>query len=280
MTDFRIKKNMIRENILACKFGIYKNLTTVRSIKCFYNDNYNIAPPFEYATVEIKMQHPIDVAYSFLKIGFKPVIINFVSYEFTGGNIESNDGIKDEMMNIRTSFNKTINPLNSLNLFPLKDSEVIYAPIVYIIRNSNLQLIYPTQVCNISMITAPIKKEPELMQNNLSTSDYILIKQTIETIFQTANAANNDVIILNDCGVISCNYPIDDIIDIINSCIYKYGHLFKFILIAIFANRQNAIGYCNKFDTSLIKPQTLLEEGKILFNINKYGQMNTENNII
>ena len=275
MIEIQFKKKMMEENIKECKFGVYRNLPNMGSIKCFYNENYNIAPVYEYCSVEVQKIHALDVAFQCIKNEYLPVVVNFVTYEFTGGNMQSGNGIRDELINIRTSFNKTNEPTMNFNHYPLRDSEVVYTKICHIIRNSNLQLLYPNQVCKISLITAPIKKEIELINNNLTLSDYILMKTTMETIFQTASTHGNDVIILNDCGITMNNFPIDDIIRIINGCIYKYGHLFKYVIVAILATRQSEIAYCNKFNGDLIKPQALFYEGKNIFNIAKFSTMDS-----
>jgi hypothetical protein len=264
--DLRVKKYLVQQNIYNCKFGIYQNFPTLKSQKNFYNENFKLAPPYEYANVSIKTNHPIDVAYEFTKIGNKPVIINTVSPNFEGTNLDSCEGFKDPLINIRTSFNKT---LNSFNLYPIKGTEVVYAPQVYIIRNESMQGIHPGQIGKISIITAPLDDEIELKPLKSSKiksdmhfkfDDYIQTSQLMETIFQTALLGGNDTIIFNDFGCKTNNYPIDDIIDMFNSCIYKYGHMFKNIIIATAVSNQIDMGYTAKFNEKIIYPQKYIQE--------------------
>src|SRR5437868_12488549 len=112
--DLRVRKYLVQQNIYTCKFGVYQNFPIMKSQKNFYNENFNISPPYTYANVVINTKHPIDVAYDFTKIGNKPAIVNTVTRDFSGTNLDSCEGFLDPFMNIRTSFNKTV---NSFNLF-------------------------------------------------------------------------------------------------------------------------------------------------------------------
>ena len=62
MGDNRVKKYMMQQNIYACKFGIFQDLPVMKSQKSFYNDDFNIAPPYEYGNVLVNTKHSIDVA--------------------------------------------------------------------------------------------------------------------------------------------------------------------------------------------------------------------------
>ena len=254
--DIRIKKNLIQQNIYACKFGIYRGIPISKTQKNFFTYNINIAPPYEYCNVEVNNAHIIDIAYQYFKYGYRPVILNIVSEDFIGDNMNSCEGYKDELIFIRTNINQTT---NGFNLFPLK-TEVAYAPIVHIIRNDNMQLVPPNQLGKISVISASIKKNPQLVNNNINIDDYTTCSQLLETIFQTAYLGGNDVLILGDFGCITDNYPVDDIIDIMNGCIYKYGHLFKNITVSIYVTSQATMGYYSKFSEKIVRPQSYLNE--------------------
>lgn len=264
--DHRLRKYLVQQNIYTCKFGVYQNFPVMKSQKNFFNENFNMAPPYEYANVVINMKHPIDVAYEFTKIGNKPAIVNTVSKDFSGTNIDTCDGFLDPFINIRTSFNKT---LNSFNLFPVKDGEAVYAPIAYIIRNDSMQLLPPGQIGKISMITVsldsnlelkPYKNTKKSADLHFTQDDYIKVSQSLEAVFQTAIIGGNDILIFNDFGCKTSKYPIDDVIDMFNTCIYKYGHMFKHIVLATFASPQSDMGYITKFNENIIHPQSIIQE--------------------
>jgi hypothetical protein len=255
--DIRTKKNMISQNILFCKYKIYKTLPVGKTQKNFYNYNFNMAPPYEYCSVDVKPIHILDTAYEYVQNGCNPAILNLVTQEFSGDNINSCEGFRDELIFIRTNINQTI---NGFGLFPLTGTEVAYAPSVHIIRNDNMQLLHPNYVRKISVITAALKKDPPLINDNLNLDDYIATSQLLEVIFQTAHLGGNDVLILNDVGCITNGYPVDDIIDMINGCIYKYGHLFKHVVVSVHVFNQSAMGYYSKMEARLVRPQNFLNE--------------------
>lgn len=255
--DIRTKKHLISQNILYCKFGIYKTLPIGKTQKNFFSYNFNIAPPYEYCTVDVKSIHILDTAYDYVQNNYNPVILNLVTDDFTGENINSCEGFKDELTFMRTNINQTI---NGFNLFPLKGTEVIYTPMVHIIRNDNMQILHPSYVRKISVITAALKKDPQMINDNLNLDDYTTTSQLLEVIFQTAHLGGNDVIILNDIGCITNNYPVNDIVDMINGCIYKYGHLFKHIVVSIHVINQAAMGYYAKINARIVRPQAFLNE--------------------
>lgn len=172
--DLRSKKKYIQENNYACKYGVYKNFSVMKSQKLFFNENFTISPPYEYANVIVNTKHPIDVAYEFTKIGNKPVVVNTITPEFSGTDLDSCDGFLDYLMNIRTSFRKTI---NSFNLFPIKETEVVYAPIVHVIRNDAMRLLHPAQVGKISMITVALESDLELKPYKNSKKNHILLEK-------------------------------------------------------------------------------------------------------
>ena len=82
--------------------------------------------------------------------------------------------------------------------------------------------------------------------------------ETIETLFQTAISANHNVLVLTAFGNTIDDVPQEDIVKIYNHCIFKYGHRFKKIIIAI------PIWYgsylFDLFDNEIIRPQLFEEE--------------------
>jgi hypothetical protein len=255
--DIRNKKHLIQQNIYYCKFGIYKALPISKSQKNFFNCNLSIAPPYEYCNVDVKSIHAFDTAYEYVRSGYKPAVLNLVSQDFSGDNMNSCDGFKDEFVFIRSNINQT---LTGFNLFPLKGTEVVYAPIVHIIRNDSMQMLHPTQIYKVSVVTASLKKDPILVSGSINFDDYTSTAQLLETIFQTAHLGGNDVLILNDFGCINDNYPVDDVIDLMNGCIYKYGHLFKHVVVSVYVTSQASMGYFSKINAGIVRPQSFFNE--------------------
>lgn len=281
--DPRMKKKLMQETIYHCRYGVYTKLPMATTNKLFYNDNFPIPPVYIYCDVDVVKTHPIDAAYEYIKKGCKPVIIINVDEDFAGNNIENSEGIKDPLMNIRTNFCKMINTtyLSSHNLLPITGPEILFSPSGYIIRGPNMNFLNPAHVLKTPIITAPLRNTKDIeykrnimMNRNRNTNNntnntnpitfdvdtYNFMNNVIETIFQTAAIAKADTIILNDLGCKTDGYPVEYIANIINGCIYKYGHLFKNVVIALNVQSSVDMGYDSKFKELLVRPQKYIIE--------------------
>ncbi len=274
--DTKFKKNIVLQNNYICKFGYLQNKTNYTSYKNHYNEEYNVGMPIKFCDVFILKIHSLIIAKEFYNCNLNPVIINLVGEKYSEHNIENLEDVYDEILNLRTNF-QCISRQN--NNFPPKDNEVIYTPQVIILRD---ELLNPTQnIFTVSFITITSKPETyeiikyketdddddsELTEdeNNIkrifSVDTYLQFKNKLELIFQTAHYAGNQVLIFNDFGCLKDNLPIDDIIDIFNSLILKYGHLFKEIIFALNIRTPNELLLYNEFLNKIIKPQNIINK--------------------
>ncbi len=274
--DTKFKKNIVLQNNYICKFGYLQNKTNYTSYKNHYNEEYNVGMPIKFCDVFILKIHSLIIAKEFYNCNLNPVIINLVGEKYSEHNIENLEDVYDEILNLRTNF-QCISRQN--NNFPPKDNEVIYTPQVIILRD---ELLNPTQnIFTVSFITITSKPETyeiikyketdddddsELTEdeNNIkrifSVDTYLQFKNKLELIFQTAHYAGNQVLIFNDFGCLKDNLPIDDIIDIFNSLILKYGHLFKEIIFALNIRTPNELLLYNGFLNKIIKPQNIINK--------------------
>lgn len=239
--DSRVKKTLISQNISQSKIGMYKMYPKFRPITCNFTSKYNPGPPSNICEVSVVHEHSIDVAEKYAEYGINftnenkmnPVVMNVVGKDFTGTNFESNDEIRDEMINLRTSFNNTI---GTQSPFPVNNTECIYAKSVVTIRPKNPMmgfLPYP-QTFRFAMISAsPIKNPKMLDDERMCSAEFVKTCSIIECIFQTAIAGFHPVLILTPFGHDEDENPIDDIVKIYNYCIFKYGHRFRNIIIAV-----------------------------------------------
>jgi len=282
--DTKFKKNIVMQNNYICKFGYLQNKSSYTSVKNNYNEEYNVGIPIKFCDVFILKIHPLIIAKEFFNCNLNPAIVNVVNEKYTENNIENLEGVYDEILNLRTNF-QCISRQN--NNFPPKENEVIYTPQVFVMRD---EMLNPTQnIFKVSFITITSKpeeyhilkykekedkEESEDSHTSESSSDkksknvnrifsaetYILFKSKIELILQTAHYAGNQVVIFNDFGCIHDDLPFDDFIDIMNSCILKYGHLFKEIIFAIPVRTQAEQLLYERLMEKLIKPQNIMVE--------------------
>lgn len=260
------KKTYINDNIRFCDFGPLKNLLIGKPVKCNFNNNFDCRVTNCFTDVHvIKNIHTLTIAKEYILKKHNPIVLNIVTREFDGNGISSSHGMLDDLINIRTNFYKTIT-----GYYPLKYSEVIYTPLITVIRNESLS-INPNEFYRTNLITASPINDPELTNGALNFDDYIMTKETIENIFQTAAQNNHDILILNDFGCSTEKIPVSDIVDIFNICILNYGYLFKSIIFSI----QNDEATYYYFLKNIIKPQDLIQDIPLSFDNNVINQNNS-----
>lgn len=275
--DTKFKKNIVMQNNYICKFGPLQNKTNYTSYKNHLNEDYSVGIPLNFTDVFILKMHPLIIARECSNCKLNPVLVNLVNERYTEHNIENLDGVYDEILNMRTNF-QCISRQN--NNFPPKEGEVIYTPQVMVIRDEMLNVSL-NNLFTVSFITAISKKsdyqilafkekdnsesssseksdDDKNIRTIFSVDTYISFKNKVELIFQTAHFAGNNVIIFNDFGCLIDELPVDNVIDIFNSCILKYGHLFKQIIFAIFVRTPIEQALHDKFFERIFKPQDVL----------------------
>lgn len=240
--DKQYKKTLINQTITQTKAGMYKSLMQWKSISFPYMQNFNPGIPTSVCETEVVYSHSLDVAEHYAEKGLvytnnnnmNPVVMHVVGKNFSGLNLEANEDVRDEMIMLRTTFCNTAGHGSGTH-YPLQETQCVYAKAVTIIRPPNpIQFLAPLQTYRTGMITvAPIKIENLLKDNRMTVKDFTNTCITIETVFQTAIARGHPILILTPFGHEEDNNPVLDIIKVYNYCIYKYGHWFKKIIIAV-----------------------------------------------
>lgn len=293
--DTKLKKNIVMQNNYICKFGPLQNKSNYTSVKNIYNEEYNVGLPLNFCDVYVLKIHPLIIAKEFCSCNLNPAIINIVNDKYSDNNIENLEGVYDEILNLRTNF-QCISRQN--NNFPPKENEIIYTPQVIVLRDEQLnannnifKVSFITINSNIDKIkileytedddnTSEISNSSDIgkikITKILSVKTYIYLKQKIELIFQTAHFAGNQVLILNDLGIVRDKIPYEDIIEILNNSILKYGHLFKEIVFALNSRTNEEQAFYDYIMKNLVIPQNIInkddeeenkEQDKLLANI-------------
>jgi hypothetical protein len=261
----KTKQTLINQNLAQTKFGMYANCFTGNPVKNQFSQTFNIGEVNNICEVEVVNIHAVDAIEQYclrnlkpqLKDGWiNPVTMCVVGDDFIGSNYPQSESIRDDTFNIRTNFN-TIT--RHQNLFPLKETTCVYNRFITVIREMNLTPI--TDLNNLyrfGLITvAPLNKPTLLDENRMCSTDYLKMLQTVETIFQTAIAGNHNVLILTPFGNTVDDVPQEDIVMLYNQCIFKYGHRFKKIIIAV------PVWYgtylFDLFNNEIVKPQEFEE---------------------
>jgi hypothetical protein len=165
-----------------------------------------------------------------------PVILHVVGEKFDGSNLESNTDIRDDLIIMRTTFRNTLGFGSSQAYYPLQENGCVYAKAVTIIRPPmmNSFLPYPMTYRTAVITTCATQVKSLLKNDKMNSTDFINTCTTIETVFHTAIAKNHQVLILTPFGNNEEDKnPVMDIVKIYNYCIFKYGHYFTKIIVAI-----------------------------------------------
>jgi hypothetical protein len=252
------KRFMGQTMYMFSKAGMYNCFMPymLKSNTSAYLHNFQMPQPSEFPMVEITAEYTLDIAKEYVLKGNNPIVLNLVTKQFDGTNIEACAGIKDENINYRTNFFQTI---NAMSLYPLPDGRVVYSPRIFLVRDGSLGWELPANVKHIAMITASVINDPPLVDENMMDEDsYIKTAHTIEAVFQTAYYYHHDILILNDFGCRDDKLPISDIIDIYNGALLKYGHLFKQIIFSIDCRRYEGVTIFTEFNKGIYKLHELL----------------------
>jgi hypothetical protein len=259
--DMPAKRALISQNMNYSRVGIYKNLMKTPHIKVKY-ETKNLEKPTNICNVSVVFEHPLDIAQKYSEIGtnnftktnnFNPAVLNVIGKDFTGDDFESSDEIRDEYMNIRTTFCTNI---IKKNFYPINEKECIYTPYVHVIRQKNVyNLNNLNSVYRVNYISAiPIQQKKS---TKFSSTDLINTLAIIENIFQVAMKFNNKVLILSPFGnTILDNNPTEDIIMLYNLCIMKYGHNFNEIVVAIAPYYGKEL--YNEYEKKIINPNEIV----------------------
>ncbi len=261
----KTKQTLINQNIAQSKLGMYSQCATGQCIKNILNTNFNVGETNNICDVEVVNMHAIDVLKQYCQHGFNaglkdgwinPVTMCVVADDFIGSNYPQSEGIRDDTFNIRTNYNCIT---RNNNPFPLKNNECAYTRFITVIRDINLQpIIDINNLYRFAVITtAPINKPELLDKNKMKSNDFIKLLCTVEAIFQTAIAGSHNVLVLAPFGNTEDNVPQEDIVKMYNSCIFKYGHKFNKIIIAV--PIWHGAYLFDLFNDEIIRPQDMCE---------------------
>lgn len=236
----KTKQVYLTQNITACKLGFYMNCPSSKALKTTFVPNFSIPEAQSIADLYIVNSHPIDIVAEFSnrgvnvepKDGLRPVVMCTVNREtFFGTNFNQSEGMIDDTFNLRCNYNMIT---QNGNPFPIKDKECVYNKFLTVIRDVKFNPIPLQNTYTFSVITiSSIHKPPLVDENRMGSTEFLNLMSTVETMFQTAIYYGHNVIILSPIGYAEDDVPQEDVIKIYNSLIFKYQHMFRYIVVAV-----------------------------------------------
>jgi hypothetical protein len=267
------KRNMINQNIFHSAYGMYKSLPTGRCSKNIYTSKYQPGIINKICDVKVINKNPIDILDALLEKGpqhlvgpNKPLVLQSIGDTFTQSRIGSGEGLRDQLFVLRTNFS---NVCKINDPFPLKNNECAYIPLVTVIRDNTGNFVQYDKLFTYSLILAvPVCSPDKIDDDKMNIKDYMTTLVKLETVFQTAIACGHTIFIITPFGLENVdNNPVEDLIKILNYCIFKYGHKFDNIILSVPEYFPENI--YTLFSDNLVNPQELTKEVDIKYEASK-----------
>lgn len=263
----RLKQNLVSLNMSQSRREPIRQFSKYEHVIFSYVKSCNTGEIDKICDVQVIHEHALDVAKTYTNIGcnnftsennMNPVVLNIIGKEFTGTNYESCEGMRDETINLRTNL---CNFTTKNNMFPLKENQAIYSSQVTVLRptvyvnNDYLQL---SEVYRLGLITvSPIQQDR--FAKKMTMENFVKTLVIIESVFQCAIVMSHPVLVLVPFGHgAEDNNSVEDIIQIYNYCVMKYGHKFKKIIIAIPPFYQKEI--YEIYNENILKPNEIVKK--------------------
>ena len=168
------------------------------------------------------------------------MVLNLASDYNSGGGVRKGSRAQEEDLYRKSNYYQANNP----KLYPLNSFEVIYSPLVHVIKNENYVLLQ--NACPVSCLAVAALRNPKLTEDKKdyhNSIDSQLMLEKIEMIFKVAILHNHHNIVLGALGCGAFHNPPYAIAVIFKDAVEKYKHYFKTIGFAILSPLGN-----NNFD--------------------------------
>ena len=262
--DAFYKRNMINQNMYQSVCGMYKLLPIYKCAKNTYAAKYQPGIINKICDVKVINKNPIDILDALLEKGprhltgpNKPIVLQSIGETFTQSRIGSGEGLRDQLFVLRTNFSSACK-IN--DPFPLKNNECAYIPVVTVIRDTMGNFMPYDKLFAYSLIlTSPVCSPDKIDDDRMTIKDYMTTLAKLETVFQTAIACGHKIFIITPFGLENVdNNPVEDLIKILNYCIFKYGHKFDNIIVSVPEYFPGTI--YTLFSDNIVNPQELTKE--------------------
>jgi uncharacterized protein (TIGR02452 family) len=186
------------------------------------------------------------------KYDYNICILNMANPYKPGGGVEGGTTAQEESLFRRSNYFQTLNK----NMYPIKDDELIYSPIVNVSRKSEKESFeFYDKNYNFAFIASCAPIDPHI--NDFTYQKYYrLMYNKICHILDTALLRGHDCILLGAIGCGAFNNPPDIVAKIFKDVLsnYQYDSYFKEIAFAILKNVYGKTNRSDNYDifTSII----------------------------
>lgn len=197
---------------------------------------------YENTIIEVKNEDTLNMTIDYRNKGLNPLVLNMASHRGPGGGVRNGARAQEEDIFRRTNSHLLL----SQSMYPLRMQDVLYTPIVTIIKNDKYEIIPDKE---FSMVSCAALYNPELKNGKYQSNDYNLMYAKIKSLFRLAILHNHDSIVLGAFGCGAFNNPPEEVAEIYRILLKKYMKYFKRIGFAILVvkdkDQQNLVSFQN-----------------------------------
>ena len=200
-----------------------------------------VVPPAPAAvSVEVENMDSFDMA---RKMGMDHndlvLVLNLASHVHSGGGVKHGARAQEEDLYRKSNYFEA----NDQNFYPLDITEVVYSPVVHIIKDSNYKLLqqpYPVACLAVAAIRNPPVMKSANGETYARNTDKIITQQKIDMIFKVAFKHGHQVLVLGALGCGAFHNPPEEVALMFKEALNKYARYFKKIGFAILSPAGNS----------------------------------------
>ncbi len=170
----------------------------------------------------------------------KILVLNLASHARSGGGVETGAQAQEEDLYRKSNYFEA----NRHSFYPLKMAEVVYSPLVHIIKDGSYQILpeaYAVSCLAVAAIRTPrLKFLPDKSETYLNEIDAQIMQNKIDMIFKVAIKHGHKQLVLGALGCGVFHNPVREVAIMFKKSIAKYSQYFTRIGFAVLSGPKNS----------------------------------------
>lgn len=241
--NFRINPliSVFEDTIFRCKKARFRLQPSVKYsfLSEDFSDQKLLAAKMTVVQSPVVIIENIDSFDMARKMDSKVMVLNLASHIKPGGGVINGAKAQEECLFRESNYHEVVDE----RMYPLKMEEVVYSPLVHIIKDSSYNLLqYPIPVACLAVAAI---RNPKLVLGTDGTKIYAnkydeeVMQEKINTVFKIAIKHGHDELVLGALGCGVFGNPPKQVAIMFKNAIQKYGCYFKRIGFAIFSKNDD-----------------------------------------
>lgn len=233
-----------QNTIELCKkadFPVYRPIKYNYHSYVFKDENIlSKKKPYDHSPIIwVENTDSFDMAMRMEPISTPIMVLNLASYTHSGGGVDRGARAQEEDLYRQSNYFQA----NDQRLYPLNMDEVIYSPLVHIIKNNRYQVLekpFPVSCLAVAAIRNPeIKYDSDWRAMFSNRHQHQITQEKIDMIFKVAILHGHDSLVLGALGCGAYLNPPHEIAQMFKRSLSKYSSYFKRIGFAVLSHEGN-----------------------------------------